>query len=313
LKIRITGVLVILLFGGSVWACDVCSIYLSINPNDYKNSIGLHYRMRAMQGTIGAPVKSLPTKHLGHLNSYEGEQTVNEVYQLMELRGQYFFTERFHLVLTIPVSNNYRSVGDFTNTDVYGFGDPVLLAKYQLFNTRKREEMPRVTHRIIGGAGVKAPFGSTTKSFNGSNADIDMQPGTGSIDFFALAEYVMFIKQRWGISANAIYKMNTANRNQFQYGNVLASNLNFFASLKMKRLMFQPALGGYMEMAAFDMDQKEKLSGTGGTVVYSTAGLYTYLGRFNWMAQFQYATINKQGSDMLPNKFRLIAGVNYNF
>lgn len=269
--------------------------------------------MRALQGTIGTPVKSLPTKHLGHLDEYEGEQTVNEVYQLLELRGQYFINDRFHLVLTVPVSNNYRSVGEFTNSDVYGIGDPVLLAKYQLFNTKCEDQTPKVTHRVLAGAGIKVPFGSTKKTFNNSTADIDMQPGTGSIDFFALAEYVMFIKQRWGVSANAIYKMNTANRNQFQYGNVLASNLNLFASLKLKSLIFQPALGGYMEMAAVDMDRKEKLSGTGGTVVYSTAGLYTYFGRFNWMVQFQYATLNKQGSVMLPNKFRVLAGLNYNF
>jgi len=310
---KITGVLVMLLLSGYLLACDVCSVYLSINPNDYKNSIGLNYRMRFMEGTIGSPVKSLPTKHLGHLESVVGEQAVNEIYQLMELRGQYFINERFHMVLTVPMVNNYRSIGDYTNADLYGFGDPVLLAKYQLYNTRCEDKIPQITHRILAGAGVKAPLGSINRTFNGSDADIDMQPGTGSVDFFALAEYVMLIKKRWGISTNVIYKMNTANKNQFQYGNVLASNLNFFTSLKVKSWMFQPALGGYMETASVDMEQKESLSGTGGTVVYSTAGLYTYLGRFNWMAQFQYATLNKQGSDMLPNKYRLIAGVNYNF
>lgn len=301
------------LLSSSVWACDVCSLYLSINPNDYKSSIGLHYRMRFLEGTYTVQNKAFTTKHLGHLDQFEGERNINEVYQILELRGQYFVNERIQLVLTMPMANNYRSVNQYTNADVYGIGDPVLLAKYQIFNTKSSEAPAKVTHRILAGGGVKVPLGSISKAYNGAETDIDMQPGTGSFDFFALAEYVMLINKRWGLNSNLTYKLNTSNKDHFRYGNVLASNLNFFSLIRVKSLVIQPALGSYLELSDQDFDDKVKLEGTGGTVFYTSAALNFYLGKFNWLAQFQYATVNALNADMLPNKLRVIAGINYNF
>ena len=31
------------------WACDLCSVYIGIQPNDFKNAIGLRYRFRSFE------------------------------------------------------------------------------------------------------------------------------------------------------------------------------------------------------------------------------------------------------------------------
>jgi hypothetical protein len=51
----------------SAFACDVCGIFLGIQPHDRRSSISLLYRYRHLEGTVGSALalKSLP-KHAGH-------------------------------------------------------------------------------------------------------------------------------------------------------------------------------------------------------------------------------------------------------
>ena len=121
-------------------ACDVCGIFLAIQPHGRTSSISLLWRARLMEGTLTWSGTALdPAKHGGHGNeaiTLTGSDHYREVYQVLELRADLWLTERFALLVSAPAVNNYRAVNGYIGTDVYGLGDPLLLGRYLVANTK---------------------------------------------------------------------------------------------------------------------------------------------------------------------------------
>ena len=76
------------------------------------------------------------------------------------------------------------------------------------------------------------------------------QLGTGSADFMLNALYNIHI-DRLGISANANYKINTANDHHYEFGNKLTANSFIYYSLPRLQLksVFTPNIGLLYENA----------------------------------------------------------------
>ena len=71
-------------------ACDVCGIFLGVQPNDRRSTMGLFYRSRIMQGVTRVPLSSnLLLKHGDHVpaNVPSAEVPITEVVNVMELRA----------------------------------------------------------------------------------------------------------------------------------------------------------------------------------------------------------------------------------
>ncbi|MFN3874417.1 MAG: hypothetical protein ACK4L7_00710, partial [Flavobacteriales bacterium] len=172
-------------------ACDVCGIFLGIQPKDRASSVGLIYRYRHLQGTLQplAAPKAGP-KHGGHGGpSAPGPALYNEQYLVAELRADLWLTHRFNVLAGLPLVNNYQAVDGMVRADVYGIGDALLLPRFLVANTRCGPDEDRLVHRFMLGAGAKLPVGRTDLRYNEVPVDHDLQPGSGSWDALLSAEY----------------------------------------------------------------------------------------------------------------------------
>lgn len=227
-------ILVIVLFFNITYlsACDVCSLYAGISPNDYKNTIGFYYRSRLMSGMYGTPSNGFHLKHgnADEKDKYRGKQ-LKEIYNVYEMRGSLFFKDRFQVMFSLPLVNNYRSVSEYTDFDIWGVGDPVVMFNGIIWATPSVSES-KWKHRLIGGAGIKAPLGKTDKVYIDVPADIDIQPGTGSWDYLLNIDYSVRKVTGWGFQMNYIYRVNTYNNEKIAYGNFLNVTGNVFYQKK---------------------------------------------------------------------------------
>ncbi len=232
----------------SLWAtaCDVCGIYLGVLPNDRRTSVGLFWRNRLMRGTTMLPNTSslLLAKHGDH--AAEGvpstEVPMTELVNVLELRADLRLTQRFFLLASLPLTNTYRGVNNYRVVDAYGLGDPFLLLRYQLVNTKCTTEEVRTVHRLMVGAGPKFPLGRNDLTSQGELMSPDIQLGTGSWDALASIEYAVR-RGRTGGGVSALGRYNTANDRGYQLGHGLSLTGEVFHRFGTDTLSFAPVVG----------------------------------------------------------------------
>ncbi len=304
-------VLIALLFNTVVFACDHCNIFMNLSPNDYKNSFGVYMRTRTMFGEYNI-VGRIIEKHASHNNFKYWNKAVTEQYNTLELRGSFYIKEKWNTQIIVPISNNYRLIDDDTDMNVSGIGDPIIFQRYQLYNTKCISDTMNFSQRITLGAGVKLPLGSIYKTYHGTMADIDMQPGTGSTDALLSFTYLARYKST-GINLNTNYKLNTFNKEQYKYGNALNINADVFQFIPIKKVQLMAYTGIYAEYSAYD-ETTELHYDTGGATYFVNSGLKLYTNTIALTTQLQLATSNQlNGTSQLNSKHRFFAGVNYNF
>ncbi|MCB0793478.1 MAG: hypothetical protein KDB88_01975 [Flavobacteriales bacterium] len=293
----------------SLMACDVCGVFLGIRPNDRSSSFGLFYRWRQLRGDL-SPV-SLLAKHGDPAPEGSAPQHYEEQFLVLEARGEVWLGQRWSILASVPVVNNYQSVDQVAAADVYGVADPFVLGRYVVVNTRGNDVAGRAVHRLSLGLGLKAPLGMSNVSYNGERVDEDLQPGTSTWDGLASVEYQVR-RNALGASLAASGRFNTANDEGYQLGHGMGTTVEAFYLVGKEALRWGPSLGAYGEYTA-----KDQLDGT--PVPYTgTSTLFSHLGSRvwwrNWMLSVyhQYAVSADNGALMVPNRQRLILGITYN-
>jgi hypothetical protein len=197
-------------------ACDQCSVVVGSGVISEGHFIGyrLKYR-RQFKVTNEAKSKSLG-KHLDHFAA-SGE--VKELFTTHELFFNYHLGKQWHIQATVPMVNSYRGVNGSTVYDIYGMGDPWLLLRRQWVMRTDKDLL-----FISGGLGAKFPLGSTRVAREGEVVDLDMQPGSGSMDFLSNLVLVYEYKNWMVIQQNA-FKWNGEGPDEYRYGNTLSSAL----------------------------------------------------------------------------------------
>jgi hypothetical protein len=207
-------------------ACDVCGVFVGIQPYDRTNSISLIYRYRHLQGEM--PLINAGHHHGSHgASSDAGTQHVRDLLQVAEVRGDFWIGQRFNLLGMITAANNYRAVDGFISNDVYGISDPVLIGRYLLVNTKSNGDASRTAHRIMTGAGVKAPLGNSRPTYRGEPVPMEQQLGSGSWDMIGTVEY-MVRKNRNGFAMNIIGRRNGTAADGHCMGNSLSITSEIF-------------------------------------------------------------------------------------
>lgn len=139
-------------------------------------------------------------------------------------------TERLQFMASVPYVINdmdmrRRSamgmVMDMSMETVSGLGDISLMGLYTLY----ADAPVRPGHRLIAGAGVKAPTGSTSeRSASGSLVHAMMQPGSGSWDPLFMLNYTRGLYPLV-LQANLFYQFTTEGYNGYEYGDKLTLDL----------------------------------------------------------------------------------------
>lgn len=294
-------------------ACDVCGIYLGVQPNDRRSTIGVFYRIRYMQGTTRVPLSSpLLIKHGSHVAPTVAYREVPmvEIVNVAELRADIRLGQRFLLLASVPFTNTYRSVNRYRMLDEYGLGDPFAMLRYQVVNTKAGIDR-RYVHRLLLGAGVKAPLGRSDLRVDDELVSPDLQLGTGAWDAMFSLEYAVR-RGRTAGGISSLVRINGTNANGHRMGHAISHTAEVFHRFGNDTLSFAPALGIYAEWMGFDQVDGRADTGTGGTTVFSHMGLRAWWKRFSFSAYFQQALLNHEGHLITPTRQRYVVGLTFN-
>lgn len=294
--------------------CDQCGCGLlqGVQPYDRSNNFGLQWRMRYLNGDVTSPGAMLLTKHGGHVATAAPVANYTEVYQALELRGQLWLGQRFNVTVSLPLVNNYQSVDGVRHADTYAMGDPMVLGRYVLLGSFNGIDSSSVRQRLSVGLGVKSPLGRHDVQQYGETLDHDLQPGTGTWDALASLEY-MIRGPRYGGSLGAIGRFNGQTADGHRMGHSASITGEFFRVLRVRRLQVLPAIGGYLETALPDRTNDAVDEGTGGSTFFTHASTRVWWRSLGFSFTWQHALLNNEGSMMIPNRERFVAGITYNF
>lgn len=297
-------------------ACDVCGIFLGVQPKDRTSSVSLLHRFRHLEGHLRSdvPAGGIP-KHAGHGVdgiALTGNDHYRELYLVAEVRADIWLGERFALLASLPAVNNYRAVNGIISTDVSGLGDPLLIGRYLVANTRCLETDERTVHRLMLGAGAKAPLGRSDRTFFDAPVPVDLQPGTGTWDMLGTMEYVVR-DGRNGVAVTMIGRHNGTSASGYRLGHGLSTTTELFRSWNLgDGTTLMPALGLYHELSGRDAEAGQLVHGTGGSTLFLHFGSRLWWRSWMLMANLQHAVVRHVGELMVPNRTRIVAGVTYN-
>lgn len=261
--------IIILLFSiasfESVMSCDICgcgvgSYYVGILPEFSKKIIGMRYRYNSLVTHLGA----------GGSTSY---LTTEETYRTAELWGGWTIGKKVRLMAYVPVSFNEKYNQNVT-TRKTGLGDIGIQGFYQVFDNRSTTEANKMlVHSLWVGAGVKAPTGRyESPEKNGVETANIFQLGTGSVDFTLNAMYDLRLQDA-GINTMASYKVNTANTEEYRYGNKFSSSVQAYYKFRIKnKVTVAPNAGLLFESANKDLDEGYKVDVSGGHMLLGSFG-----------------------------------------
>lgn len=322
-------------------ACDFCSVYLDINPNDYKNSFTLRHRFRSFTGNNSAIIYNTNARlssgaRLAHgVNDHNTQTeyyTMQEQYNAYELAANIYLNKKWQVNATMPFADNYLLKNDSVIDNIGGIGDLQLLVKYQLFSSFASvndSAKSGLVNRFIVGGGIKLPTGKFNKtSVIGYNTTITpntilgspiteldphFQAGTGSVDYIFLLEYLLKWKN-FGLNNNTSIKVNSKNKNNFKFANRINANSSLFYLSEISndfKVMFHTGV-------TFETSNRDKKDGidyknSGGEILFSNVGISFFVYKLE-LGTTYYTPIHELLYDnQLNNNYRVISNISYYF
>jgi hypothetical protein len=286
------------------YACDICgcsgsgSQYFGILPWYHNNFVGVRYQYKTF------------TSH--HLPLFDGDvaPTTHETFTTTEVWGRFNLNKKLQLFTFIPF-NNYKQTGEGADKHVSGLGDVNVMLAYQVVNTGEEKRNLKQLLQVAGG--VKLPTGTFKKSEDTDPLNINLQPGTGSIDVPVSVLYTVRYKKT-GVSAEANYRYNNANKDNYIFGDRFSSSVKLFqwANLGNENSLL-PNAGVTYEKSFEDFDGTEKNDYSGGHMLSASAGVDAYIKKFVVGVQFQQPLSQRLGSGQIDAHSRINAQLSYRF
>lgn len=248
-------------------ACDICgcgvgSNYIGILPEFSKHIFGMRYRYNSLLSHVG----------VGGATTY---LTSTEKYRTTEIWSGWNIGKKGRLMLTVPYAFNERENAGIANTKK-GWGDVTVTGFYQLLDKKQTAFSNKLLVQSLWlGGGIKLPSGKYTpsdKATASQNTNL-FQLGTASTDFTLNAMYDARLQDA-GINISASYKMNTANRYHYNYGNKLGLTSQLYYKFRvLKHYTIAPNGGVMYEQSKKDIDNKITVDISGGNLLSGTAGM----------------------------------------
>jgi hypothetical protein len=251
--------------------CGVGNFYLGILPQFHRQFVGVRYQAQWFDSHVGLH-PSLAT---------------SEYFQTTEIWARFYPTSRLQVLTLIPYHFNQQTT---TSGKVYldGLGDIPILANYNIYNTITVDPLRPWKHSLWVGGGIKLPTGKYKfVESPDAGANPNFQLGTGSVDFMVNGLYTLRFK-KWGINADATYKINTYNPDNYRFGNKRVGSISLVFIQQIKKIGVMPNAGIYSEQSDRNFSGDIVISDTGGTATFLTGGIETYWKKLS--AGFNYRT-----------------------
>lgn len=244
-------------------ACEICgcgvgNIYIGILPQFKSHFIGLRYHFNRFNTRL----------------SDDPTQYSKDFYQTVELWSGWNIGKRFQLLTLMPVNFNHQE-SDEGISNLKGLGDITLLLNYKLIDINSQGSKGKnLVQQLWIGGGIKLPTGKF--ELEDGNPDIasiaNTQLGSGSTDILLNAMYNVRIR-KLGITTQANYKINTANKEDFQFGNKFAASSFVSYGLFSGNTVISPNFGLLYEKTGASKLQTSKIDLTGGSLLQVAPGI----------------------------------------
>lgn len=244
------------------------------------------------------------------LNPELNGNTTVQHFTSAEIFGRFNLNERLQFSVFMPyvfIQQQENNNNVYTNS----IGDMSLLLQYHVLNPL-RCTGKKTKHQLRIGAGLKLPSG--TFKMNERNLFLtNLQTGTGSTDFLLNAIYTLRVKN-YGLNTHATYRFNTANPQQYRFGDRLQAGASFFYIAQWKDWQLMPSLGFNYEYQSYNRHKAKLLTFTGGQFLNAATGMDVYYKRFAFSSTFSPTLMNLLNwSGENKSRFSIEAGVYYNF
>ncbi len=302
---KLLSVLIALVFVTEAKPCDICGCgvggnYIGILPEFRTTIFGVRYRYNALRTHIGAAGQATYL-------------TTSETYKTAELWGGWNIGKRWRIMASVPYSFNERYNQGISNTK-NGIGDISLTGFYQLLNKRDIFDSSKLLIQSLWvGGGLKLATGKynpADKSSSTENTNL-FQLGTRSTDFTINAMYDIRLQDA-GLNVYANYKMNTANKYHYNYGNKLNTSAQLYFKFNIKnKVTIAPNAGVSYEISKHDIDNKFIVDITGGRLLSGTLGVETALRKITIGANWQTPLSQRLANGFVKAKNRMMAHISF--
>jgi hypothetical protein len=208
-------------------------------------------------------------------------QFSKDFYHTVEVWGGLNIGKRWQLLGFVPYNIVHQN-SDEGITHRNGLGDITVMANYKLLD-KVSGTAHNISQQLWIGGGIKVPSGKF--SIDPSEPDLasiaNSQVGSGSTDFLLNTHYNIRIN-KVGVSSNLSYKINTGNKDDYQFGNQFSANSFVFYTVQKGAIVLMPNLGVLYEHAASNDLQNAKINLTGGHLIMASAGTEITLNKVSW-------------------------------
>jgi len=186
------------------------------------------------------------------------------------LLAAYGFTDRFGMFARLPYSDRELTESG-ESTHAAGWSDPEFYAQARLWSS-SFEGSVGIRASLYAVAGVKTAWGENDLARGGERLDEHVQPGTGSLDWFAGLSGSYQIDPRSALFVSAQYRETGRNDAGYRYGNVTLVNAAY--EHKLGGRVDAVLEANYRHAGRDEMDATGVVDGdTGGAIVYLTPRL----------------------------------------
>lgn len=285
------------------YACDLCNMYLGINPQFNNNQVGIRMRLRMAAGLHS----HVHTDGGNTPHSHEGTE-VRDTWISSEVYARIYLNPKWVVFATVPYAVNLQQEDTAGTTVVTGLGDVPLVLQRQLFNLPGKDTNDLQQRMFLGG-GIKIPLGKFDLT---AVSDPHLQAGTGSWDGILAATYIAQWR-KFGLSADCNVRLSTTNRQGYRFAHRFNATASLFYSLSAKNWTLMPTLGAYSETASLDSHDGVYQNSTGGLAIFGTAGFEAYHKRLALALNAQLPAYQNLNGTQPANQLRLMTSVGIGF
>lgn len=283
----------------STQACDVCGC----SAMDTRIGVLPDLRMNTLRA--GFNFRSFETMH-PKLFMGEADRVSNETYQSFTLSARFFAWRNWMVTAELPyhMYTQHEAGVEFATR---GIGDASIGVQY--LYTLSGDEPTKLDQFLFGG-GVKLPTGK--RGLYGDDSGIlneNMQPGSGSVDFTALVNYLRR-RGAWGLQFQASARYNGVNADEYRFGERFGASgrllrwFNFGSDMQFIALPSIELAIDYSNADWLNDALSVRNTESGGYRVAAGAGLDVFIGRLGFNAQVQLPLWYEMGEGYItPQQF----------